>query len=166
MNTTVTVHTSQSMLAELEGTDDLPTLTESAVLDDGFDDLNALLDRAMSAKEDAAKIKLARSLLARGKLPVEERNATKKLIEQWDLAREWLPTASVQMFSTQTCTACGGTHHHFMGIYQRQVHRHNTRLCRWILSDAIANKGLPFEAKCEESFAPVCADCSPAFEDA
>ena len=142
----------------------MSTATSAPALSD-FSDLDALLQESVADRFAAQSIKDQRKLLAEGKIPGAERLGVEALIRSWDIRKEWLPVASTQLFSQQTCTACGGVHHHFIGLYQKQVSK-VSKVFRWIKSDSVANKELPEEAKLEESFAPVCADCSSAFEDA
>jgi len=158
----------------------IPTFTESplglledllteatAPVDDlnDFSSLEALLADSLSARREADAIKEKRRLLANGKIPTDDRESVSRLIRSWELKREWIPAAAVQFFSAQQCSNCGSIHHHYTGEFQRQISKHS-KVSRWIKSDAIANRNLPQEAKCEESTAPVCADCSSAFEDA
>jgi len=162
MNTTVHIWQPKELKSELDEIEDIPVRK----LNDDFAELDALLAGAMTAKADALKVKDARRRLANGHFPKEERSSVEAMITAWELKKEWLPAASVQMFSAQTCSNCGEVHYHFEGVYQRQIHKVSHTISRWIKSDVVANKGLPEEAKCEEFFAPVCACCSSAFEDA
>jgi hypothetical protein len=162
MNTIIhTATPAADLSSDLDVLEDL--LTPAAA--DDFSDLNALLNESVAARHEAQLVKDKRRLLANNKIPAEERLGVEALIRSWEIRKEWIAVASTQMFSQQTCTACGGVHHHFLGLYQKQVSK-VSKVFRWIKSDEVANKDLPTEAKLEESFAPVCADCSPAFEDA
>lgn len=164
---TVVHHAAPADAAADNLSSDLDTLEDllTPALDDPFGDLNALLSESVATRDEAQRVKDQRKLLASGKLTGAERQSTEALIRSWEIRKEWIAVASTQMFSQQTCTACGGVHHHFIGLYQKQVSK-VSKVFRWIKSDEVANKGLDVEAKLEESFAPVCADCSPAFEDA
>ena len=162
MNTVTQRNTPDSVPdSDLDELEDLCT----PALDDGFGELDALLKESVASKAEAVRVKEQRKLLASGRLTGESRLHTETLIRSWELKKEWIPVAAVQMFSAQQCSHCGGVHHHFLGIYQRQLSK-LSKVSRWIKSDDVANRGLPQETKCEESFAPVCADCSSAFEDA
>lgn len=137
----------------------------SPSLSDDFSSLNALLTESLASRAESVRIKEQRQLLATGKIPKAERDGVSQLIRSWELKKEWVPVAAVQMYHCQTCSNCGGQHYHYEGVYQRQVNKISHKISRWIKSDSIANSGLAKEAKCEDSTAPVCADCSEFFED-
>jgi hypothetical protein len=157
---------SPSDLAEidklLEDLDDAPIVAGS----NGLDDLEVLLAESVAARDHIKRVKEQRKLLAQGKIAPEDRKQVADMIHDWELKKEWVAAAAVHLFSSQQCSNCGNTHYHFLGVYQRQVHKVSPTISRWIKSDDISNKGLPQEAKLEESHAPTCADCSSAFEDA
>lgn len=124
-----------------------------------FADLDALLADSMQAKQDAIRIKEIRKKRAGGGMLPHESLVASAKIREWDLKREWNPSADVAFFHTQHCASCGSAHTHFTGIYQKQRHR-TLAIDRWIKSDSVSNKGLPKEVKNEDENVPLCSDCT------
>lgn len=147
-------------------TDDLLeglTLTPADTLLKGNSDdmsLDALLDESLKQASDSVAVKAGRKRLQDKRLPNRERLEIEAKIKEWELAREWLPAASVHIFNTQTCTNCGNVNATYAGLFQRQIHR-SSKIMRWVLdvNGSGNNDGLPKEHKDALTEVPVCIEC-------
>jgi len=122
--------------------------------------LDDLLCESLAERKTTESVKAARQLLAGStKLSSDEREAIQQSVRSWEVKREWLPQASVVMFSRQQCQGCGEFHKTFLGFFQRQTHKH-TKVDRWIASTKPTDTSLARESKYQDSHCELCEDCA------
>lgn len=148
------------VMQELE--DFIPDMTEGegevAAKEEEFS-LDGLLAESLRAVEQEKGAKEARKRLARGNLEGKEREEIEATVRKWELARVWTARASVIMFEVQHC-ACGCSHRHFSGYFQRQTHN-TSSIERWQKLDSaqVAASPLPKEVKENVTEVLVCHSC-------
>lgn len=122
--------------------------------------LDSLLADSMKNVAQDKKLKESRQRLAKGGLSDSERSEIEAKVAEWELARLWNPAASVACFDVQVCQ-CGSKHEHFIGYFQRQLHK-TSKIDRWVRVDraAVMASTLPREIKRTEYPTEICADCA------
>jgi hypothetical protein len=121
--------------------------------------LDDLLSESMVAAAERDRMKLLRKKVAEGKAPAAERNADIELLRQWELKREWNKSANVICFERCKCIGCGQFHSIFMGYFERQIHKTNTKLERLVKVEKFASD-LTKEVRYSDHNVPTCEDCA------
>ena len=136
-----------------------PVGDASAPLDD-FASLEDLLTEAVQLKAEAVRLKEGRKLL-KGKQSMSstDLDALLKDLKRIELKREWLPKANTAIFEVQHCQCCDNYNPVFIGVFQRQSHRHIRDTTRWVAVCGSENNGLPQEVKTNEYKVPFCHFC-------
>lgn len=121
--------------------------------------LDNLLSESMAAQAERDKYKQIRKNLAEGKVPTAERDANQELLRQWEAKREWNKAADVIGFERCRCKGCGQFHTIFMGYFEKQTHRSNTSISRWVSVTKLSGS-LPKEVRYSDHDVPTCEDCA------
>lgn len=132
-----------------------------------LDDLDQLLAESIELRDDADSGAMYRKQLAKGGMSKEEKLLIEQKLQEWESRREWETTANVALFRHTTC-ACGNEHHHFVGLYYRQVHRTLRTGKRLVaakhqLTDMVRcadSTNIPNETLKETRFTPICEACA------
>lgn len=132
-------------------------LNEPPVPPSGEISLDDLMAESMETIHASKAVKAARAKLKDTRTTNRERAELNEIIRKWELAREWKPQATVAMFSTQDCENCGYVQGIFVGLFQREAHRHN-HTTRWVIPSAV-NDSLPIERKENLTAVPMCLAC-------
>lgn len=131
------------------------TPTDSDVFDFG-----SLLKEAMEHKAETVKLKESRKILKSGRNPSGGDLAGLLAdVQRMENRQEWLPCAAVAMFQVQVCQHCGSYTPMFTGLFQRQTHKYQRGIDRWVGASDHSNHGLPQEVKTSEVEVPLCCFC-------
>ena len=123
--------------------------------EEGFDELEELLEGAMAERNDAQKVKDARAK-AKGGYGLSPEDLER--IRKWELAKEWLPVSNTAIFKRYVC-ACGYHSTVFEGLMLEQKHRHDTHANRWTSQEtSVAN--LPNNTAIRVKHIPMCQRCA------
>lgn len=144
---------------EQEAQDDGVTDTPAPIAEDDFSDLEALLDESMGVLKESAAVKAAKDRLKRGGLSLREKLADEIRVAEWQLKHEWEAVANAVHFSRQVC-ACGHASSVFLGLMERQQHRHlKNGTQRWFAVKE-SKAALPNEVIIRTISVPVCECCA------
>lgn len=103
----------------------------------------------------------ARASLAKGNLLQTEREELQRIVAGWEMSKEWAPVADEVHFSVQICGACGTRQSHYLGQFQKQVHRHHA-IDRWVRADISTKASLPKGRKEFITTTQLCEHCCAA----
>ena len=109
--------------------------------EDGFLDLEDLLNESLAASGEAAAVAKAREMLKKKGASLEEARVKelKEKILSWEIKNTWDIRANVTLWTRQTCS-CGSEHKIYAGMFQHQILRANPSTKRWIkVSSAFSN---------------------------
>jgi hypothetical protein len=123
--------------------------------EEGFDELEELLEGAMAERADIEKVKAARAK-AKGGYGLSPEDQER--IRKWELAREWTAVSNTAIFKRYVC-ACGYHSTVFEGLMLEQKHRTDSHANRWTAQDAsVAN--LPNNTAIRVKHIPMCQRCA------
>lgn len=130
---------------------------EQAAAPDALPDLDDLLSQSVAARKESIEAKAARERLRRGGLSARERAEDQARLAAWEAAHEWSAAANVALFGVQVC-ACGEEHSLFLGLMERQTHRHLKGTQRWVKAET-SKAALPNEVCYRKAEVAMCAAC-------
>ena len=141
--------------AELETLLNPKPMPDAADPEEGFDELEELLEGAMAERQDAQKVKDARAK-AKGGYGLSPEDEER--IRKWELAKEWLPVSNTAIFKRYVC-ACGYHSTVFEGLMLEQRHRHDKHANRWTTQEA-SQANLPNNTAIRVKQIPMCQRCA------
>ena len=124
--------------------------------------LDNLLTESMAEAKIKTQVRAAREVLSRGTASGEDAEALNRVVKEWEAKREWNPAAAVVMFTRQQCSGCGYYYVQFQGYFQRQTHKQQPGVQRWVPAEKPVDYRLPREAKYRDSIVEMCEDCAEA----
>lgn len=123
--------------------------------EEGFDELEELLQGAMAERNDVEKIKAARAK-AKGGFGLSPEDLER--IKKWELAKEWIAVSNTAIFKRYVC-ACGYHSTVFEGLMLEQRHRHDKHANRWTAQEnSVA--ALPNNTAIRVKQIPMCQRCA------
>lgn len=139
------------------GDTDNQTPIEVTSQDDGFGDLDSLLQESVALQNEAALAKAAKARLRKGGQSRQEMLEDQARIAAWEAAHEWSPVANVAHFEQQLCK-CGSHNLVFRGLLMRETHRHMRDSQRW-RAITLPQAGLPKETVIRNEPVEMCELC-------
>lgn len=143
--------------AELETILNPRPVPDSDEVEDGFDELEALLGAAMKEKKLVEAVKATRAKAKSGYgLSAEDLER----IRRWELAKEWTPVANVALFHRYVCN-CGFHTTIFEGLMLEQRHKADQHANRWTSQDN-ETENLPSKTAIRKTGIIMCQRCAGA----
>jgi len=137
--------------------DETSTESNEIAADNGFGDLDSLLEESVALQNEAALAKAAKARLKRGGQSRQEMLEDQARIAAWEAAHEWVAQANVAYFEQQLCK-CGSHNLVFRSLLIRETHRHMQSAQRW-RAVTLEQKGLPKETVLRDEPVGMCELC-------
>lgn len=131
---------------------------EPLAVDEGFDELEALLQESLQPVREKQALRANREKLARGGLSANERKEIEAKVREWEARLEWDNEANVALFHRQTCSKCELTWTTFSTLLLRQSHKTKADTQRWIAS-SVELAALPNEVAFRDQTVGMCWNC-------
>jgi hypothetical protein len=136
-------------------------VSEPSEPDDFLAELDAELSALASTSTRKAQAEALKKKLANTRLSTEVRREAReeyRIIQAQIDAHQWIPTASIALFSEQTCDGCGSVHRTFLQFMEQQAYKPRPSTVRSLRVEKI-NLALDREVIIQPLQTHVCADC-------
>lgn len=139
-------------------------LEEGKPEEEGFDDLDSLLNESVGLVKAAKEVKAAKLTLKRSSSIMDptERQFIEAKVAAWEAAHTWKTLELVAVFRRQAC-ACGSVHETFSHFMHHQQHRTDAFAQRWVsatFGPDSDEQSLPRNVAFTDSIIPMCRFCA------